>query len=148
MSWQMIAVVLLCLAAGYTLAASGPGAPQPAGRTDAVPRSRLAVLWTSADPGVAHNVCFMYTGAAKSSKWFDEVQLIVWGPSARLLAGDKEVQAALAKLQAKGVDVKACVACANNYGVADDLRALGIDVKGMGRPLTEILKGDWKVLTF
>ena len=44
--------------------------------------------------------------------------------------------------------VEACVTCANNYGVADNLRSLEIDVKPMGVPLSDRLKGSWKVLTF
>ncbi|MHC4722001.1 MAG: hypothetical protein ACYS6I_04745, partial [Planctomycetota bacterium] len=31
--------------------------------------SKLAVLWTSGDPDVAHRVCFMYTHNAKNQKW-------------------------------------------------------------------------------
>ncbi len=111
-------------------------------------KSRLAVLWTSGDADVAYKVCFMYTNAAKKSKWFDEVTLIVWGPSSRLLAGDKNLQAEIKKMQENGVVVKACLACANLYGVTDKLRELGIDVKYMGRPLSDMLKGGWKVLTF
>ena len=49
---------------------------------------------------------------------------------------------------AVGVVVEACVVCANNYGVADDLRALDIDVKPIGVPLSDRLKGPWKVITF
>ena len=49
---------------------------------------KLAVLWTSGDPDVAHNVAFMYAHTAKKVGWFGEVTLIVWGPSQRLLAGD------------------------------------------------------------
>jgi hypothetical protein len=47
-----------------------------------------------------------------------------------------------------GEVIEACVACANAYGVADELKALGFDVKGMGKPLTEYLKSGKKVLTF
>jgi hypothetical protein len=110
--------------------------------------SKLAVVWTSGDADVAYKVCFMYTNAAKTSKWFDEVTLIVWGPSSRILAGDEKLQEEIKKMMDNGVDVKACVACANMYGVADKLRQLGIEVKGMGKPLSEMLKSDWKVLTF
>jgi len=110
--------------------------------------SKLAVVWTSGDADVAHKVCFMYTNAAKTSKWFDEVTLIVWGPSSRILAGDEKLQKEIKKMMDNGVAVKACVVCANMYGVADRLRQLGIEVKGMGRPLSEMLKSDWKVLTF
>jgi hypothetical protein len=35
-----------------------------------------------------------------------------------------------------------------SFGVSDELRKLGIEVKYMGRPLTDILKQGWKVLTF
>lgn len=110
--------------------------------------SRLAVLWTSGDPEVATRVAFMYTLNAKNQGWFDEVTLIVWGPSAKLLAENAELQEAVAEMAAAGVDVVACRACADSYGVAESLEDMGIEVKYMGQPLTEMLKGDWKVLTF
>ncbi len=109
---------------------------------------KLGVLWTSGDPAVAHKVCFMYTHAAKKAGWFDEVQLIVWGPSSKLLSEDKSLQDKVKTMLADGVDVKACKACADSYGVSDDLTALGIDVKYMGKPLTEMLQTGWRVITF
>lgn len=110
--------------------------------------SQLAVLWTSGDPDVAHRVCLMYTHAAQKNEWFAQVKLIVWGPSARLLAGDRELQSKVQALIADGVHVQACVVCADSYGVTKYLRALGIEVKQMGEPLTDLLKDGWKVLTF
>ena len=110
---------------------------------------KLAVLWTSGDPFVAHKVCFMYTHNAKKAGWWNEVQLIVWGPSSKLLAEDKGLQTEVKAMMADGVVIKACKACADSYGVSDDLAALGIEVKYMGKPLTEMLKSDqWQVLTF
>lgn len=47
-----------------------------------------------------------------------------------------------------GVEVVACKACADSYGVSEVLEGMGIEVKFMGQPLTEMLKGDWKVITF
>jgi len=117
-------------------------------RADSGERDKLAVVWTSGDSEVAHKVCLMYTHAAKSAKWFDDVTLIVWGPSSRLLAGDKELQAKIKSMMDSGVVVQACVVCADMYGVSDDLRAMGIEVKGMGSPLSNLIKTDWKVLTF
>jgi hypothetical protein len=112
------------------------------------PNSRLAVIWTSGDPEVAHRVCFMYTDNAKKQKWFDEVTLIVWGPSARLLAGDKDLQAKVKGMLDDGVKVQACVACADSYGVTEQLRKMGIEVKGMGKPLTDLIQQGWHILTF
>ncbi len=110
--------------------------------------NRLAVVWSSGDPDVAHRVALMYTHAAKKAGWFDDVELIVWGPSARLLAGDKDLQAKIGEMQADGVVVEACVVCADSFGVSDRLRELGLPVKPMGKPLSDMLKGDWKVITF
>ena len=114
-----------------------------------VESDKLAVLWTSGDADVAHKVCFMYTHAAKKQGWFKEVRLIVWGPSSRLLATDKTIQAAVKKMQTDKVVVEACQACADSYGVSDILRKLGVKVKYMGQPLTQMLKADdYEVLTF
>jgi len=135
-------MALAGVAVASALAGAGGSPAAEAGR------SRLAVLWTSGDPEVAYRVCFMYTHNAKKQGWFDEVLLVVWGPSSRLLAADKDLQAAVKAMMGDGVQVQACVACANSYGVSDRLRGLGIDVKGMGPPLTEMLKSDWKILTF
>ncbi len=109
---------------------------------------RLAVIWSSGDPDVAHKVCFMYTHNAKRQKWFDEVLLIVWGPSAKLLAEDEGLQAKVKAMLDDGIKVQACQACSDSYGISDRLRKIGVDVKYMGVPLTNILKQNWKVLTF
>ena len=116
---------------------------------DTVTPDRLAVLWTSGDPDVAHKVCLMYTHVAKTAGWFDEVLLIVWGPSQKLLAADKDVRAKVKAMEEDGIKVQICVYCAESYGLTEHLRSLGFEVKPMGVPLTDILKsGDWKLLTF
>ena len=109
---------------------------------------KLAVLWTSGDPDVAHRVAFMYTHNAKKAGWFKEVTLIVWGPSQRLLVDDKDLQAEVKAMQSDGVVVEACIACAMSYGIVDELKSLEVTVRGMGLPLTQYLKDGWKVLTF
>ena len=47
-----------------------------------------------------------------------------------------------------GIELLACKACADRYGVSQKLEDLGIPVKYMGQPLTAMLKTDWVVLTF
>lgn len=113
-----------------------------------VNNNKLAVLWTSGDPEVAEKVCFMYTNNAKKQAWFDEVVLIIWGPSAKLLTENSELQEYVKRMQNSGVKVEACLACANMYGVAEKLRSFNIDVKGMGVPLTNYMKNGWHVLSF
>ena len=108
--------------------------------------NKLAVLWTSGDPDVAEKMCFMYTYNAKKQGWFDEVVLIVWGPSAKLLSENKMLQDYVKKMQDAGVKVEACLYCAKMYNVNKNLAEMGIDVKGMGVPLSDYLKEGWKTL--
>ena len=142
--------VAAAFAGGWLLQSGTPQAHAQSGtRSGSGEPTRLAVLWTSGDPDVAHRVGLMYTHATRRAKWFDETKLIVWGPSARLLAADKDVQAKVKQMMADGVDIQACIVCADSYGVTEDLRALGIEVKPMGKPLSDLVKDDgWDVLTF
>lgn len=110
--------------------------------------NKLVVVWTSGDPYVAERVALMYTHAAKTAGWFKDVTLIIWGPSAKLAAENLKIQEKLKAMKKDGVVIEACIACANAYKVTDELKKLGFDVKGMGKPLTDYLKSDAKVLTF
>ena len=142
---EYVIILSLVLLVGIFVGQTFVKADSPA---DCMEGSKLAILWSSGDADVAHKVCFMYTHAAKKAKWFDNVTLIVWGPSSQLLAGDKELQKKVKAMMDSGIVVQACVACANMYGVSDTLRELGVEVKPMGKPLSEMLQGDWKMLTF
>jgi hypothetical protein len=108
---------------------------------------KLVVLWTSDNPELARTMVFMYTHNAKRNNWFSEVTLIIWGPSAKLAAENEEIQKQIAQMKVSGVKIEACISCAQMYGVVDKLRQLGVDVKGMGVPLTGYLKQNYKVLS-
>ncbi|MEM1424674.1 MAG: DsrE family protein [Planctomycetota bacterium] len=100
----------------------------------------LFMLWTSGDPDVAHRMALMYSHAAKRFGWYDDVTLIVWGPSQRLLCADKDLKAKINEMQDDGVKVEACIACAQTYGLVDDLKQLGLPVIGQGGPLSNAMK--------
>lgn len=109
--------------------------------------NKLAVLWTSDDPNLAEKMAFMYTYNAKKQGWFDEVVLIVWGPSSKLAAENTMIQEYIKKMQEAGIKTEACLYCAKMYGVDKKLAELDIDVKGMGVPLSNYLKSGWKTLS-
>lgn len=109
--------------------------------------NKLVVLWISDDQEYAENMVFMYTYNAKRKDRFDEVVLIIWGPSAKLTAENQKIQKYLKMMKDEGVKLAACLYCAKMYGVEEELRALGIDVKGMGDQQSDYLKEDWKVLS-
>jgi hypothetical protein len=113
------------------------------------PPTKLAVLWTSGDRDVAIKMVLMYTYNAKNRDWWNTIQFIIWGPSAKLLAEDNEIQDYVKRMQESGVKTVACKACSDSYQVSPKLSQLGIDVKYMGVPFTELLKSDdWQVITF
>ena len=110
--------------------------------------NKLLVVWSSADREVAlHNV-FMYTHNAAKRGWWDEVRLLLWGPSDTLLVQDAELQEGIRAMLADGVGVLACKACSDNLGTTEALEDLGINVFYVGTALTEMLKEGWVTLTY
>jgi hypothetical protein len=141
-SSRFYVAVLIVAAVGAVTAVNWPATAAQTVEAEPAKRQKLTIVWTSGDPEVAHRMVLMYGHAAKTNKWFDEVRVIVWGPSSRLTAADKEIQGKLKAMKDSGVILEACVVCADSYGVADKLRELGIDVKPMGKPLSDTIKDD------
>ena len=108
----------------------------------------LLIVWTSGDPDVAHKMVFMYAFNAQKNGWWDQVTLLVWGPSAKLSSEDEDIQASLKKMKDQGVELLACKGCADQYGVSSKLEELGIEVKYTGTYLTDFIKSGKKVISF
>ena len=127
----------------------GLGAVASAGTSqDAGGPTKLLSLWTSGDPDIAHRVALMYTHAAKRAGWFQDVKLVIWGPSQRLLVGDKDLKAKIDEMRSDGVAVEACIACAESFGLVETLQEMGLPVLGQGGPLSEALKDPQTAVTF
>jgi len=47
----------------------------------------------------------------------------------------------------QGIKIEACKDCCDNFGVTDKLTSLGINVRYMGKPLTDYIKSREKILT-
>jgi len=104
--------------------------------------NKLVVVWTNGDREVAIRMAFMYTLNSKLKEWWDEVSLIVWGPSAKLLTEDKVLQEYIGRIKDAGVELLACKACAESYGVSEALANMGINVIYTGQVLTDFLKDE------
>ena len=147
---QTSLILALSLLSFFNLAAEE--APQEIpipSEIEPIPESeKLLVVWTSGDRDVALKMVFMYTLNSKRFAWWKDVTLLVWGPSAKLLSEDKELQDYLKKIQDTGTQVVACKACADLYEVSEDLEKLGIDVKYAGNLLTDSIKSERHVITF
>jgi hypothetical protein len=109
---------------------------------------KLTILWTSQDEETALNMLLMYTLKANTNKWWNECNLISWGPSNKLICENPEIQDLVKQIMDAGVKVYACKRCAERYGLDEKLESLGIEVKLMGEPLTAYLQdGSYRVIT-
>lgn len=109
---------------------------------------KLAVLWTSDKAETALNMLLMYLHKSNVNRWWDQCDLITWGPSNKLVCENSEVNALVRELMDLGVRVYACQRCAEKYGLAEQLEAMGIVVKLMGEPLTTYLQDEsYRILT-
>jgi hypothetical protein len=111
-------------------------------------QKELLVVWTSGDRDVALKMVLMYAGNAKKRGWWEDVTLLVWGPSQKLLAEDEVLQGEIRAGIELGIRVIACKACADSYPVTDQLESLGVEVFYTGEFLTDWIKSGAPVVTF
>ena len=112
-------------------------------------RNKLLIVWSSGEKEVAKKLVLLYGSVMLERKYWDEATIMIWGPSAKLLANDTELQKQFKIVQDSGVQFNACVVCTDEYGVSSQLSALGIDLIHTGEMLTNSLQSDdVKVITF
>jgi len=107
----------------------------------------INILWTTDNKDTIFNMIAMYAFNSKKNNWWDNVVVILWGASVKLAGKDTQVQTEIMEMINSGIHVEACKDCCDNFGVADTLLKLGVDVKYMGKLLTERIQNDEKLIT-
>lgn len=110
-------------------------------------KDMINILWTNADPVTSEMMVLMYAKASASKGWWKSVRVIIWGATAELTATDQHIQSLIKEAQEAGVQFSACEACADNLGVKDKLREMGVEVIYWGSPLTELIKNGEHLIT-
>ncbi len=108
---------------------------------------RLNILWTNADETTAELMVFMYAVNSLKGELWKDVRIIIWGATAKLVAENINIQKHIAEAMSEGVQFSACLSCAEKLGVKDIISNLGIELILWGRPLTDIIKSEEKLLT-
>ena len=111
-------------------------------------KEKLLIVWSSGEKEVATKLILLYGSVMLERHYWDEATIMLWGPSAKLLAEDKELQEKVKTVQQTGVKFNACVVCTDEYGVSKSLEKMGIDLIHTGELLTQSLKDGTKVITF
>lgn len=109
--------------------------------------NELLIHWTSNDKETAIEMVLVYAKTAKVEQWWDEITLLVWGSSTKLVSEDLEIQDYIKQLQKSGVRVIACKKCAENYGVIQIFEKNAIELFYTGKFLTDWLKSNKKIIT-
>lgn len=110
--------------------------------------NKLLIVWSTAEVEVAKKMVLLYSSVILERNYWDEAHLMIWGPSAKVLAENEELQEWLKKVQESGVKTSVCVVCSDDYGVTQKLEELGVEAIHTGEFLSEALQSDWKVVTF
>ena len=103
---------------------------------------KLLIIWKTEEIEVAKKMVLLYGSVILPRGYWDEAHLMIWGPSARLLASNSEIQSMFKILQKSGVKSSACVVCSDDYGVSEKLQELGVETIHTGEFLTEALQDD------
>ena len=108
---------------------------------------KLNILLTTDNKDTVLHMLVMYATNSRLNGWWQEVNIIIWGASAKLVDTDSLIQAEVLEMLNHGITIEACKACTDNLGVTDKLTELGVNVRYMGEVLTNYLKSGEKVLT-
>ena len=108
---------------------------------------KLNILWTTDNKDTIDNMLAMYAINSKANDWWTNMNVIIWGASAKLISCDNKYQVLVKEMIDSGVNVEACKVCSDNLGATQKLLELGVDVKSMGEQLTKYIKDGERVLT-
>jgi hypothetical protein len=110
--------------------------------------NKLFIILASGDKDVALEMGLFYPYTLAKEKYLDEVKLILFGPSEKLVARNKNVQKRIKKLQEVGVEISACKYCSDRMGVSGKLEELGITVEYVSKGIAQMIKDGWASLSF
>jgi hypothetical protein len=108
---------------------------------------KLHILWTNDNLQTSEHMVLMYAPITLQNEMWDEITVIIWGATSTLVAENKHMQKLIADAQEIGVKFTACKTCAEKLGTEQALTDLGIEIKGWGKPLTELIQNKEHLLT-
>ena len=108
---------------------------------------KAKILWTTDNKETALHMVCLYAHNALLKGWMDEVEVLVWGASQRLIAEDLEVRAKVEMMINDGVKVVACLKCADSMDVTQSLEACNIDVHYTGELLSSWINSGETVIS-
>ena len=66
-------------------------------------KNKLLIVWSSGEVEVANKLVLLYGSVMLERNYWEEATIMIWGPSAKLLAEDETLQEKVKKVQQIGV---------------------------------------------
>ncbi|NOX15176.1 MAG: DsrE family protein [Epsilonproteobacteria bacterium] len=111
-------------------------------------KNEIMIVWSTDNKETAENMVLLYAKNAKLKGWFDEVTLLIWGASQKLLVQDEYFQKLVKEASEAGVKVVACKKCSENLGIENALEACSVELFYTGVLLSDWAKSGKPLLTF
>lgn len=98
------------------------------------------ILWASDNKETAINMICLYAHNAKLQGWMENVTILIWGASQKLISQDEELQQKIRDMIKDGVEVVACKKCAQDLGVVDAMESCDLQLYFTGELLSSWVK--------
>ena len=108
----------------------------------------LHIIWTNGDPITSENMVLMYAKNSMLNGWWDKVTVVLWGAPVKTYFENESVQAEVEMARDAGVEFSACISCANNLQLTDELEKARFEVIRWGQKLTLLMQNGKHVLSF
>jgi hypothetical protein len=148
----LVSILALSIITGFCISCNRTNTTFSQNKSGSVEKPGMAgeiiILWASEDKEVASQLVLDYPLNARMNGWVEDITVLIWGPSARLLAKDPELQELVRTLKMAGVKIMANKSCTDSYGVTKELESMGIEVKYLGKSLTTFIEKGSTILTF
>ena len=109
-------------------------------------KKELLIHWTTDNLDTSMSMVLLYAYNAKKKGLWDEITLLVWGASQKLVLNNNEIQEKLKDINDVGVRIIACEQCAKNLNTTDALNSCSIEVFATGMFLTTWLQSAKPIL--
>lgn len=112
-------------------------------------KENLLIVISTSEADSIMKFPLLYGGVSIPRGYWKRVHIMFWGESIITLHETEKLQNMVEDMQGVGVEFSSCVVCAEEYGVVDELEALGIPCEHTGELLTQALKDDetWATMT-
>lgn len=95
----------------------------------------------------AENMVLMYARNAMLNRWWDKVTVIVWGASQHLILDNSDIYEKIKIARLAGVGFSACISCAVNSGIVEELKEKDIELIRWGEKLSLLMQNNKHLLT-